>query len=162
MSRFFFALRANSLYRKGRISLAGKKKQSGRAAALPVGIGFGVISALFITVLGAVGLTALIAGEHMSVATFGYGVMVILLVAAVVGAIVAMLLVKHRKLLVSLLAGSAYYLVLLSLNAMFFGGQYEGTLTTGLVILGGSGVAAILGSREEKPSKRKHKIPAYR
>jgi hypothetical protein len=142
--------------------LAGKKKQTGRAAVTPVGIGFGVISALFITVLGAVGLTALIAGEHMSVATFGYGVMVILLVAAVVGAGVAMLLVKHRKLLISLLTGAAYYLVLLSLNAMFFGGQYEGALTTGLLILGGSGVAAIIGSREGKPLKRKHKILAYR
>ena len=142
--------------------MAGKKKQTGRASALPVGIAFGVVSSLVITLLGAAGLTVMIAGEHMALESYGYGVMVILLLAAVVGAVVAMLRIKHQKLQVSLLTGAAYYLILLAMNALFFGGQYEGALTTGLIILCGTGAAAILGSREVKSFKRKRKLSAYR
>ena len=142
--------------------MAGSKKQTGRASALPGGIAIGVLAALVITVLGAVLLTTLIAGEHLALDVYGYGVMMILFLAALAGAVTAMLRIKHMKMQVSLLTGAAYYLVLLATNALFFGGQYEGALTTGLIILAASGVAAVIGSREGKPVKRRRKIPAYR
>ena len=142
--------------------MAGSKKTAGRAAALPVGIGIGVAVAILVTILGSAILTALIAAERLALDSYGYGVMVILFLAALTGSIIAMLRIKHQKMQVSLLTGAAYYLVLLASNALFFGGQYEGALTTGLIILGACGIAALLGSRDGRSMTRKHKIPAYR
>lgn len=142
--------------------MAGRKTQTGKAAAMPVGIAIGVLIAVVITILGAALLTTMISGERMALEVFGYGAMVILFLAALTGAVVAMIRIKHRKMQVSLLTGAAYYLVLLAINAMFFGGQYEGALTTGLIILAASGIAAVIGSREGKTLKRRRRIPVYR
>jgi len=139
-----------------------KQKSGGRASAVPGGIALGVSAALVITILGAVILTALVAGERIALDAFGYGVMVVQFLSALVGAVIAMLKIKHRKMQVCLLTGLAYYLVLLAMNALFFGGQYEGAITSALLILLGSGVAAIVGTRERNTAKRRHKIPAYR
>ncbi len=138
------------------------KKITGRAFAMPGGIAIGILAAVITTLLGAVLLTGMVAGERMTVETIGYAVMVITFFASLIGAVIAMITVKHRKMQVCLLTGAGYYLVLLASNAMFFGGQYDGAVLTGVIALGASAIAAIVGSREGKAGKRRRKIPAYR
>ena len=129
---------------------------------MPWGIGMGVMIAVVITLLGAILLTWLVTEEKLEMGMLGYGIMAFQFLGGAVGALAAMLAVKHRKLQVCLMTGAGYYLMLLAMNALFFGGQYEGMLTTGLVLLAASGITAILGSREGKPGKRKKRVGAYR
>lgn len=138
------------------------KKQNGKAFAIPSGIALGILVAVVITLLGGILLTWLIAGERMELGALGYGIMAIQFLGGVTGAVVAMLAVKHQKMQVCLLTGLGYLLVLLASNALFFGGQYDGVLTTGLILLAGCGITAILGSREAKGGKRRRRKPVYR
>ena len=137
------------------------KKQGGKAIAMPVGIAFGIMVAVVITLLGAILLTSLIAGEKMELEALGYGIMAIQFLGGIIGAVTAMLAIKRQKMQVCLLTGLSYFLVLLASNALFFGGQYEGVLTTGLILLVGCGITAILGSREARGRNRRRK-PVYR
>lgn len=138
------------------------KKQGGKAFAMPGGIVLGILVAMVITLLGGVLLTWLIAGERMELGALGYGVMAIQFLGGVTGAVAAMLAVKRQKMQVCLLTGLGYFLVLLASNALFFGGQYEGVLTTGLILLAGCGITAILSCREAKGGKRGRRKPVYR
>jgi putative membrane protein (TIGR04086 family) len=138
------------------------KKQGGKAIAMPVGIALGIMVAVVITLLGAILLTSLIAGEKMELEALGYGIMAIQFLGGIIGAVTAMLAIKRQKMQVCLLTGLGYFLVLLASNALFFGGQYEGVLTTGLILLVGCGITAILGSREARGRNRGRRKPVYR
>jgi putative membrane protein (TIGR04086 family) len=138
------------------------KKQGGKAIAMPVGIALGIMVAVVITLLGAILLTSLIAGEKMELEALGYGIMAIQFLGGIIGAVTAMLAIKRQKMQVCLLTGLGYFLVLLASNALFFGGQYEGVLTTGLILLAGCGITAILGSREARGRNRGRRKPVYR
>jgi putative membrane protein (TIGR04086 family) len=138
------------------------KKQGGKAIAMPVGIALGIMVAVVITLLGAILLTSLIAGEKMELEALGYGIMAIQFLGGIIGAVTAMLAIKRQKMQVCLLTGLGYFLVLLASNALFFGGQYEGVLTTGLILLAGCSITAILGSREARGRNRGRRKPVYR
>ena len=138
------------------------KKQVGKAIAMPAGIALGILISVVITLVGAILLTSLIAGEKMELEALGYGIMAIQFLGGIIGAVAAMLTVKRQKMQVCLLTGIGYFLVLLASNALFFGGQYDGVLTTGLILMAGCGLTAILGSRETKVGKRHRRKPAYR
>ena len=49
----------------------------------------------------------------------------------------------------SLFAGVGFWATLIAITALFFGGQYDGMLVTGLVILAASGIVALTGLRRE-------------
>ena len=138
------------------------KKQGGKAIAMPVGIALGIMVAVVITLLGAILLTSLIAGERMELEALGYGIMAIQFLGGIIGAVTAMLAIKRQKMQVCLITGLGYFLVLLASNALFFGGQYEGALTTGLILLVGCGITAMLGSREARGRNRGRRKPVYR
>ena len=138
------------------------KKQGGKAIAMPVGIALGIMVAVVITLLGAILLTSLIAGERMELEALGYGIMAIQFLGGITGAVTAMLAIKRQKMQVCLITGLGYFLVLLASNALFFGGQYEGALTTGLILLVGCGITAMLGSREARGRNRGRRKPVYR
>lgn len=121
------------------------RKASGRAVSLPAGIGIGTAGALSWTLVTAGLLAKLIEGETLPESAVGYGALVVLLSASFLGAILAFRKVKSKRLQVSLLTAAAYYLCLMAVTAMFFGGQYTGMGVTALVVFGGSGAAVLLG-----------------
>ena len=133
--------------------MATKRKANGRAMTLPAGVGIGTLAALGWTLMACAVLAKLIDLERLPEDAVGYGAMVILLVAGFLGAVTAYAKVKGKRLQVSLITAAAYYLSLLSMTALFFGGQYAGMGVTALVILAGSGVAILLGLKE--PSRKK-------
>ena len=131
------------------------QKVSGRASSMPVGVGVGVGVSTVIT-LALSGLLAwLILGQTLEQSATGYGSMGILLTASVLGALAAVERVKRRRMVVCLLTGLGYYLVLLSLTALFFGGQYSGMGVTGLLIAGGSFAAGLIGAGKGEGGKIK-------
>lgn len=136
------------------------RKPTGRAVSMPMGLLMGAAFALIWTVIGAMGVAKLIDSGKLAETSIGYGAMVILLTGAFGAAMVSFCKVKRQRALVCGAAGLIYFLILLSINALFFGGQYAGVGVTALVILAGCGCAILLGLRPEKgKGRRPVKIP---
>ncbi len=126
---------------------------------MPAGIGIGTVGALLWTIAGAAMTAALVNGEIFAESAIGYGALIILITAAFLSAKVSYHKVKHRRAMVMGISGIAYYLCLLAINALFFGGQYAGMGVTAGAILAGSLCALLLGTGERKSrSHRQYKI----
>ena len=129
------------------------QKVTGTAASMPVGIAMGCAVSLLITAAGSILVAKLISDEVLVDTAIGYGAMIILLLAAALGATISAAKVKRLRLQVCLLTGVAYYGALLAVTALFFGGQYQGMGVTALLVLAGTGSAALMNIREKKPRK---------
>ncbi len=135
------------------------QKVTGRASSIPVGLMVGLGISLALTLAFSMAIAYLQSGEMISEAGLGYAVIVTLLTASAAGAAAAYHRIKHQRLLVCLGAGGCYYLALLAMTALFFGGQYSGMGVTGLVIFGGAGCVGLLGLKGKRStSVRSRKI----
>lgn len=131
------------------------QKPTGRAASMPVGLLFGALVSVGVTLL-AMGLIAkLVSSEYITETQIGYGIMVTLLAASFSGAQAAIGKVKRQRLAVCILSGVIFFLILISITALFFGGQYEAVGVTAFLVLGGSLLAVLIGGRPERREKRK-------
>lgn len=136
------------------------RKVTGKAASMPAGLALGGAVSLGLTLILAAVIAKLVSAEKLPEENIGYGVMALLFVSSAVGAIVANNRIKRQKLLVSAIAGVVYLGILLSITALFFGGQYEAVGVTALLVMGGSLVTALLGWNGNRGGKRrKKKIP---
>lgn len=122
---------------------------SGKAASIPKGLALGNGVSLGLTLLMSVGLAKLISTEAIQWDQIGYGILVILFISALLGSVISANAIKRQRLLVTLGAGMLFWLSLIVITALFFGGQYDGMLVTGGVILAASGTVALLGMRRE-------------
>lgn len=139
--------------------MVANRKVTGNAASMPTGIGIGVALSLLVTVLGCAALAGLIGSERLPESALGYGAMVILVLSAVTGSAAAVMLIKHRRLMVCMVLGICYFGILLLINGLMFGGAVSGVGVTALLILGGCGAVALIGSKPEgKGSRRTRKI----
>ncbi len=136
-----------------------KRKAELPEKILPIGIALGTVAALIVTMLGAALLSWLISTEKIAQQGMGYGVMIIIFLASAAGAAIAVRLVGRQRMIVCLVVAAAYFLLLLSVTALFFDGQYQGVGVTGLLMLGGSLFVGLLGLRgDNKRAGKKHKI----
>ena len=132
-----------------------KKKTTGTSASIPVGIGLGLVASMVIT-LACSGITAyLISAEKIGEHTIGYMVMLILALSAVIGTWIAVTAIKRLRLQISLLFAGCFYLVLLAMTALLFGGQYQGMGISAVIVLAGSMAIAFLPSKGLKIGKMK-------
>ena len=134
------------------------RKPTGRAVSVPVGLGWGLLTSAVITMSGCLLAAYLINREILSWNHSGYGVMAILLLSAWAGAAVSAGKIKRRRAVMCLGAGTAYFLMLMAVTALFFGGQYSGVGETGLMIFCGSMLGVLTGIRE----KRGRNTPKFR
>ena len=129
-------------------------KSNGRAMSLPGGVMLGAgVSVLWSVVTAAVA-AKLIEKEVFSEDAIGYGCMIILLTASLLGSVTACKRVKRQRAVVCLCTGGAYFLTLLGITAMFFGGQYEAVGVTACMILAGCASVILMGLRQ--PGRRKY------
>lgn len=125
----------------------------------PGAILLGGVIGLTITFLGSVIIAWLINGERLGEENLQYGVIAVLLIASFVSAILATILFRGKRMLISLATGFVYFLILLAVNALLFGGQYQGVPYTLLVILAGCVCNALLGVREGgRPNNRRQRM----
>lgn len=127
-----------------------KRKVKGTAMGIPGGLGLGIVASLLITFAGAAVTAWLIASEKIGEGTAGYAVMVILALASATGSLVAVHLVKRLRLQVCMLTGGCYYLTLLALTALLFGGQYQGMGVSAVIVLGGCALIAFLPAKNSR------------
>ena len=142
--------------------MVSKRKSTGLAATIPGGVGLGTALSLVITVIGACVSAFLIHKEFVNENAVGYCSLVTLLLASGMGAVLAMNRTKRMRMQVCLLTGACYFLSLLCITALFFGGEYTGIGVTALSVLGGSGAVALMSIRQKKSRGHGRKKGAYR
>ena len=105
--------------------------------SMPMGLCIGTTASLGITALSIAMLANLLEKESVSWEAAGYGIMATLILSSFIGAKVSWLKIKHQKVIVSMMSGLLYYGILLSITALFFGGQYEAVGVTFLLVSAG-------------------------
>ena len=140
--------------------MVANKKITGRATSLPVGLAIGATCSLAATLILTAILAKMVESETLPVEKIGYGIMALLMVSSFAGAMIAFGRIKRQRMLVCIVSGVIYFAMLMSMTALFFGGQYSAVGTTALLVLAGSGTAALLGLRQRRGTKRtKIKVP---
>jgi hypothetical protein len=142
---------------KGERDMVVNKKVTGKAISMPFGLAIGLTVCIAITLIVA-GISAnLILNQRIGEGAIGYCALLALLLASSAGAWMAAVLVKRRWMIVCMVVGGCYFLTLLGVTALFFGGQYQGIGATALTILGGSGCVGLLGIRAGNSGRKRHK-----
>lgn len=126
-------------------------KPTGRASTIPVGLAWGAGTAMAGTLLGAGIGAKLMDKGYISWRSSGYAVLVILILSAWLGASVAAGKIKRQRLAVCLASAMIYFIVLMLVTALFFGGKYSGVGETMLLIFCGS----MMGIFGKYPGKTK-------
>lgn len=124
------------------------RRGTGRAYSFPGGIAYGVGISMGITLTGTAFLTWMLNREIIVWEKIGYGIMVVLLLSAFLGALMANRKIKRQRMLVCVIEGATYLAALLTITALFFGGQYDGVGVTACLVAGGSCAAGVLGLRQ--------------
>lgn len=122
----------------------------------------GAAVSLVTMLIGVAICASMILAGTVSEASAGYCAIGILLLSAVAGAAAAIGKREEKRLYLCLAAGAIYLLVLLSMTAAFFDGQYQGVAVTAVVIFGGSVLAVLLPKNrgigaKSRRSKKRHR-----
>jgi hypothetical protein len=136
------------------------KKLTGKAPSLGGSAAAGVMLGIAWTIISAMIIAKLVDLEVLPMEKVGYGSMAAVLSAVFFGASLAGKKAGHMVVQAAALSGGAYFLCLLLVNALFFGGIYVGMGVTFLLVVSAT-AAAILASGKGSGRKRcKHyKIP---
>ena len=112
-----------------------KMRASGKTMGIPAGIAIGILISMLIS-LGGAALTAwLVSAEKIGEGGIGYAAVFAVALASAAGAWFSTSAIKRLRLQMCLLSGACYFLTLLGMTALFFGGQYQGIGTMAIVIL---------------------------
>lgn len=125
--------------------MVANRKPTGRAVSIPAGLTLGCISALLWTMAGVMLIAKLIDSEVIQETAIGYGASAILITASLLSSVLAFHKIKRQRVLICMAAGGTYFLSLLGITALFFGGQYQAVGVTAALVLAGSGTAVLLG-----------------
>ncbi len=141
--------------------MAGKRKGE-KLAGLPVSIGMGTLVSVVITLLGAALTAYLVSTEKIGEGSMEMGAWIVTALASILGAWTAVAMVKKGRMQTAALTGLAYFLVLLSMTALFFGGQYHGIGVSALIVFLCVGATGLLSARTKTTGKRGHRKRLYR
>lgn len=133
------------------------RKVTGNAASMGAGLALGAAVSMAVTIAFSLLTAKLVDSGSLAESGIGYAAMGILLLSSILGAMTAIRRIKRQRLVVCLASGGIYYALLLSMTALFFGGQYTGMGVTALVVAGGCG-AVILAGMGQGGAGRKRKI----
>ena len=136
------------------------KKFKSKVMGIPAGLGVGVLSSLLLTFIGTAIAASLLATEKIGEDTIQYVVILVQAISGALGAFLSESLTKRLRLQVSLLSGVCYYLALLAMTALFFGGRYQGIGLTAAVIMAVCLVIAFLPTQSGELGKKRKR--AYR
>ena len=137
-----------------------KLKKSGKTIGIPAGIAIGTLISLVVSIVGAAVSAWLVSSEKIGEGGIGYASLIIVALATVGGAWFSVSMIKRLRLQMCMLSGACYFLCLLGMTALFFGGQYQGIGSVAIAVICGSGIVA-LAPMKKNQFKRKHKR-AYR
>lgn len=137
-------------------------KRKTRISSIPVAIVFGLLISLVITLLMAVFSAYLLNTEQITEEGISICAIATQTLSAATGSCFAAASHKGKRVQICLLTGLCYYLVLLSVTALFLDGEYSNLLSSALAIFIGSGTVAIMGAINKKGKKHRVRKMAYR
>ena len=140
---------------KGERRMIANRKVTGRASGVPAGLAIGAGTGIIVTVVLSAVMAHLIAKEIIEMNTVGYGSILILLLASVVGGWTAVKKIKKMPMEMALANGAAYFIILVLLTAVVYGGRYQGMGVTFLCVGIGSVIAGISAGKCRRKAKRK-------
>ena len=136
------------------------KRATGTAPALTRCVMTGVLSACGWAILCAAVIAKLLDEEVITMDSLGYCAMAAHVSAVVIGALTAKSGAGHMAGAAMGIAGAGYYLCLLLVNLLFFGGRYKGLGTTlVLVVLALGAVYLTEGKGRAVAGRKRYKIP---
>jgi putative membrane protein (TIGR04086 family) len=136
------------------------KKITGKAPSLGKSAAAGVMLGAVWTIISAMIIAKLVDMEVLPMENVGYGSMAAVLSAVFFGASLAGKKAGHMVIQASALSGGAYFLCLLLVNAMFFGGSYVGMGVTFLLVVLATALAILATGKGNGGRRRKrYKIP---
>ena len=121
-----------------------KGTNAAKSKSAPWSIALGATVSLSITLSAAAIVAALIQSNKLSPEVIGYAVMIILIVSSLAGSMVAGKRSVTKKMIICVLTAACYFVALLCITAMFFGGTYKGISVTALVVASGSIAAGLI------------------
>ena len=130
-------------------------KVNGRAASVPAGMAMAAAASMILTAILCVLIAYFLNRGKMTWEQAGYWIMAMLFFVTFVGGKLAYSAVKRQRLLISLMSGIIYWGLLLSITALFWGGNYGPIWETAGIIGAGCLTSALLkGGRCRKKNKR--------
>lgn len=118
--------------------------KTGKAMSVPAGLGLSLVVNVSITSMAVAIITILLNYNSITWENTGYWIMGMLLISSYFGGKVAINSIKTQVYIVSLMSGILYWMFMLCITALFFGGQYNSIFETGVLIIAGSISAALL------------------
>lgn len=137
-------------------------KATERASSLLTGLIMGAAVSTGITLMITALLAILLDREVISWEKIGYAILIMIMLSAFMGGVTAYNRIRRQRVLISLMAGLIYWGVLLSVTALFFGGQYEAVGVTALLVAGGSLCSAMVGIGKGGGEAGRRKRKRYR
>lgn len=135
--------------------------KSGKTCSVPQGLLYGGLISILVTTSIAALLAKLVDIGKIPWDWIGYGTMILLFLSAFLGAATANRVIRRQRFVISIMSGLVYFGILLSVTALFFGGQFEAVGVTGLLILAGCGCAGLLNFEEKRGGKRRKPKKPY-
>lgn len=132
------------------------QKPTGRAKSIPVSIFIGTIVFLSTAFVISSIAALLIDCQIIKESNAGYCVMIALSISSFFGTSLTIQQCKRRKTLAAFLSAAIYLGCMMSINALFWKGEYEGIMPTAVIILCGCGLSLFLKTNH-KNRKRKGK-----
>lgn len=134
--------------------MVANRKVTGKASSMPAGLAMAGGLSMAVTLVLSLVLAKLLDSGSLGEGSVGYGALVILLLSSGLGAWLATVKIKRRRLAACMASGALYYILLIGMTALFFGGQYTGMGVTALAVAGGCLTVCLLGSGQGRARKR--------
>ena len=136
------------------------KKITGHAPALWKMVLAGLMLGSVWTLLCAMLIAELVNREVLEMKDVGYGSMIAILSGVFAGASLAGRRAGHMVIPAAALSGAAYFVCLLLVNVLFFGGCYTGVGVTLILVILATGAAVLVSGKGRGGSKGvRYKIP---
>lgn len=131
------------------------QKVTGTAKPMPIGLLYGWLLEMGITVLYCMLLAMLISAGQIEWTACGYGIMIMLLLSSFLGAWFSCSMIKRQLFLTCVFSGAVYICTLLGMTVLLFNAEPATAGITALLAAGGSMSAAIiLNAKFKKPGGR--------
>lgn len=135
------------------------KQQTGRMPNLGNAVVTGMLTGVAAAFLGAAILAKLVDMELLKMENLGYGILILHPLSVLLGARSAGRRAGHRAPAAAAMTGAGYYLVLLLVNALFFGGDFTGLGVTLLLVGLGAGAGILTMGQGRGRNRKRYKIP---
>ena len=125
-------------------------KVKGTATSMPKGLLLGLTVGMGLTFVLSAVLTWLTLDGKINPNSTGYYSMGLIVLSSMIGALLSAIRIQRRWMLVCLVNGAVYFVLLLLITAVFFGGRYQGIGVSAILVCIGvlcSGIIGLLKKR---------------